>query len=66
MKGELNKRLMCECRCNERLKDRVERSTRLGYSVLVINKDVDNYFVYYKSINRELKTRPTHEIVLYT
>jgi hypothetical protein len=34
IKRELNKRLICECRCDERLKVKVERSTHLGYTVL--------------------------------
>ena len=32
---KLNKRLICECRCDERLKTRVEESTRLTYTQLV-------------------------------
>jgi hypothetical protein len=32
IKKELNKRLICECRCDERLKDKVERSTRVTYT----------------------------------
>jgi hypothetical protein len=32
--SELNKRLMCECRCDERLKVRTEGSTCLGYTGL--------------------------------
>ena len=34
IKREMNKRLICECRCDERLKTKVERSTRLSYTVL--------------------------------
>jgi hypothetical protein len=34
IKRELNKRLTCECRCDERLKDKDERSTHLGYTGL--------------------------------
>ncbi len=34
MKRELNKRLIYECRCGERLKAKAERSTRLAYTVL--------------------------------
>jgi hypothetical protein len=30
---ELNKRLLYECRCDERRKDKVERSTRLSYTM---------------------------------
>jgi hypothetical protein len=33
MKGELNKRLIYECRCDERLKAKDERSTLLTYTV---------------------------------
>ena len=29
---ELNKNLICECRCDVRLKDKVEGSTRLGHT----------------------------------
>ena len=32
IKRKLNKRLILECRCDERLKTRVEGSTRLGYT----------------------------------
>jgi hypothetical protein len=34
IKRELNKRLIYECRSNERLKAKAERSTRLAYTVL--------------------------------
>ena len=34
IKRKLNKRLIYECRCDTRLKDNVERSTRLTYTVL--------------------------------
>ena len=34
IKGELNKRLICECRCDEKLKAKAERSTRLVYNML--------------------------------
>ncbi len=34
IKGELNKKLIYECRCDERLKHKTERSTHLGYTVL--------------------------------
>jgi hypothetical protein len=33
IKREINKSLIYECRCDERLKTNVERSTRLTYSV---------------------------------
>ncbi len=32
IKRELHRRLMYECRCDERLKGKVEGSTRLGYT----------------------------------
>ena len=34
IKRELNKRLIYECRCDERLKPKAERSTRLAYTVM--------------------------------
>ena len=34
IKRELNRRLIYECRCDERLKEEAERSTRLGYTGL--------------------------------
>ncbi len=34
IKEELNRRLIYECRCDERLKDKAERSIRLAYTVL--------------------------------
>ncbi len=34
IKREVKKRLTYECRCDERLKVKAERSTRLGYTVL--------------------------------
>jgi hypothetical protein len=34
IKRDLMKRLIYECRCDERLKSKVERSTLLGYTVL--------------------------------
>ena len=34
IKRELKKRLIHECRCDERLKAKAERSTRLAYTVL--------------------------------
>ncbi len=33
IKQELNKRLLCDCRCDERRKTKDERSTRLVYTV---------------------------------
>ena len=42
---KLNRKLICECRCDERLKAKVEGSTRL------------KPFVYYESIKRELNRR---------
>jgi rRNA processing protein Krr1/Pno1 len=33
IKRELNKKVICECRCDERLKTISERSTRLTYTV---------------------------------
>ena len=35
MKRELKIRLICECRCDERLKTQTEGSTHLGYTGLV-------------------------------
>ena len=34
IKRELNKRLICKCQCDERVKAKAERSTRLAYTVL--------------------------------
>jgi hypothetical protein len=34
IKREINTRLIYECRCDERLKAKVERSTRVTYTVL--------------------------------
>ena len=34
IKRELNRRLTCECRCDERLKDTTEGSTHLVYTGL--------------------------------
>jgi hypothetical protein len=34
IKRELNRRLIYECRCDERLKDKAEESTRLAYTGL--------------------------------
>ncbi len=34
IKREINRRLIYECRCDERLKDKAEGSTRLTYSGL--------------------------------
>jgi hypothetical protein len=33
IKGEINKRLIFECRCDARLKDKDEGSTRLEYTM---------------------------------
>ena len=35
IKREMNKRLICECRCDERLKTKAEGSTRLAYTRLL-------------------------------
>ncbi len=48
---ELKTRPMYECRCNERLKTKSEKSTRLTYTGLL------RCFVYYESINRKLKIK---------
>ena len=45
IKQEIKRRLIYECRCDERLKTKTEESTRLTYTG----------FVYYESIKRELK-----------
>jgi hypothetical protein len=59
IKRELNKRLVYECRCNERLKAKVEGSTCLVYTFVSENR-VDEVF-YYESIKRELQRRLIHE-----
>jgi hypothetical protein len=51
---------MYECRCDERLKTKSEKSTRLGYSGYIGN-EAENFFVYYESIKRELKRRLIYE-----
>jgi hypothetical protein len=47
IKRELNRRLIYECRCDERLNDETEGSVRL----------TDIHVVYYESIKREPKIR---------
>jgi hypothetical protein len=48
-----------ECRCDERLKTKSEKSTRLETVIFVsfVSLVLTFYFVYYESINRELKRR---------
>jgi hypothetical protein len=50
IKRELNERLLYECRCDERLNSKPERSTRLSYTVSVftvslffINRESESY-----------------------
>ena len=57
IKRELNKRLILECRCDERLKAKVEESTRLATNIFSLDEDV----VYYESRKRELKRRLVNE-----
>ena len=51
IKRELKTKPIYECRCDERLKTRVEESTRLAWEC----------FVYYESLKRELKIKPIYE-----
>jgi hypothetical protein len=51
-KRELKTNPIYECRCDERLKTKSEKSTRLSYTVV---------FVYYESRKRELKIRLMNE-----
>ncbi len=51
IKRERSKRLICECRCDGRLKAKSEGST------LLANQNV----VYYESLKGELKTKPIKE-----
>ncbi len=47
-KGELKTKPTYECRCDERLKTKTEKSTRLTYTTLGL------LFVYYESMKRKL------------
>jgi hypothetical protein len=63
MKRNLNRRLICECRCDEKLKAKTDGSTRLTYTgdtLGVVGNSLYEY-VYYESMKRELKTRPLYE-----
>jgi hypothetical protein len=65
LKRELNRRLTYGCRCDERLKDKGEGSTRLTYTGLCGIKDVIVHIltvvVYYESMKRKLKTKAIYE-----
>ena len=52
IKRELKTSPIYECRCDERLKSRVEESTHLAFTESI---------VYYESIKRELKTKLIYE-----
>ncbi len=53
----LNRRLICECRCDERLKIR----THVKAKGLLFIFSVYLCFVYYELLKRELKTKPINE-----
>ena len=53
-KRELQTKLIYECRCDERLKTKVEESTRLACTVLHDKTNFLSFFVvYYESIKRD-------------
>ena len=54
-KRDLKTRPIYECRCDERLKTKTEKSTRLVYTGFL------HFFVYYESRKTEVKTRPIYE-----
>ena len=56
IKRDLKKRLIFDCRCDERLKSKSEGSTRLVYT-----RCREEPFVYYESLKREVKTKPICE-----
>ncbi len=54
IKQELHRRLICECRCDDRLKPKVEGSTRLAYTGSH-EKDMSyTVFVYYNGESKNL------------
>jgi hypothetical protein len=60
IKWDLNRRLIYECRCDERLKDKVEGSTRLTYTGLLGGLEhlkIETRFVYYETIQWNLSER---------
>jgi hypothetical protein len=66
IKRESNKRLTCECRCDTRLNDKVEGSTRVTHTRW--SEEFESTFysplivVYYESLKREVKTKPIKEL----
>ena len=56
IKRKLKKKVLLECRCDERLKDKADGSTCLVYTGYLLVP-----FVYYESLKRELQTKPTYE-----
>ena len=58
-KREVKTRPMYECRCDERLKTKSEKSTRRSYTGFLgeLEHPKISLFVYYESINRGLKRR---------
>ncbi len=54
IKGEVNRKLIHECRCDERLKDKGERPARLSYTVFLGGLE-------HVKIKVKIKTRLTDE-----
>ena len=52
IKRELKTKLIYECRCDERLKTKVEESTRLTCTVFVYYESI-SVFLFYFIMNRE-------------
>jgi hypothetical protein len=62
LKREIKTKTIYGCRCDERLKTNVEESTRLACTRGIYTSRMHSmrFFVYYESLNRELKTKTAY------